>query len=129
MSIETDRHATLVEIFEAFNRHDADAVVARMTEDCVFDTVGGSDVHGTRIQGRAAVRDAFAAVWAGMPDAHWEVTRHTIAGDRAFSEWTFTGTDRQGMRTEAEGVDLFTFDGPRVAGKRAFRKQRPSFKA
>jgi len=124
----TDHHTTLVNVFEAFNQHDADAVAAYMTENSIFDTIGGSEVYGIRIQGRRAIRNAFAAVWAGMPDARWDVMRHTVAGDRAFSEWMFSGTDAQGMRIKAEGVDLFTFDGPLIASKRAFRKQRASFK-
>jgi ketosteroid isomerase-like protein len=128
MLSKTNHHTTLVNVFEAFNHHDADGVAAYMTENSIFDTIGGSDAYGTRIQGRDAIRNAFAAVWAGMPDARWDVIRHTIADDRAFSEWVFSGTDAQGMRIEAEGVDLFTFDGPLIASKRAFRKQRPSFK-
>jgi ketosteroid isomerase-like protein len=52
--------ADLKALFEAFNRHDVEAVMSFMTADCVFETVGGVEPYGTRITGRDAVRDAFA---------------------------------------------------------------------
>lgn len=111
--------------FDAFNRHDIDAVMKNFADDCVFTTVGGPDVSGTRVQGRDAIAKAFVAVWTAMPDAEWADHRHFIAGDRAVSEWTFRGTDAEGRRTEAQGVDLFTIRDGKLVMKQAFRKQRP----
>lgn len=111
--------------FDAFNRHDIDAVMKNFADDCVFTTVGGPDVFGTRVQGRDAIAKAFVAVWTAMPDAEWADHRHFIAGDRAVSEWTFRGTDAEGRRTEAQGVDLFTIRDGKLVMKQAFRKQRP----
>jgi ketosteroid isomerase-like protein len=121
--------ADLSALFDAFNRHDADAAVAFMTEDVVFETLGGTEVYGTRIEGRDAVRDAFAGVWASFPDAHWETTNHTVTGDLGVSEWIFRGTAGDGSRIEAEGCDLFTLRDGKIAMKRAFRKQRPPIAA
>ena len=56
---------------EAWNRHDVDALMSFMTEDCVFEASAGPDVCGARFVGRDAVRAAFAEVWAAFPDAHW----------------------------------------------------------
>lgn len=117
--------ADLNDLFAAFNRHDADAAVAFMTDDVVFETLGGAEVYGTRIHGRDAVRDAFAGVWQTFPDAHWEVTNQTVAGNLGISEWIFRGTAEDGSKIEAEGCDLFTIEGGKIAKKRAFRKQRP----
>ncbi|GHC24711.1 MAG: DUF4440 domain-containing protein [Rhodobacterales bacterium 65-51] len=111
--------------FDAFNRHDIDAVMTHFAEDCVFTTVGGSEVFGTRIEGRDAIAQAFVAVWTAMPDAEWADHRHFVCGDRAVSEWTFRGTDAEGRRTEAQGVDLFTLRDDKLVMKQAFRKQRP----
>ena len=111
--------------FDAFNRHDIDAVMTHFAEDCVFTTVGGSEVFGTRIEGRDAIAQAFVAVWTAMPDAEWADHRHFVCGDRAVSEWTFRGTDAAGRRVEAQGVDLFTIRGGKLVMKQAFRKQRP----
>jgi ketosteroid isomerase-like protein len=77
-----------------------------------------------RSEGPAAVRAAFAAVFETFPDARWENPRHVIAGDRAFSEWTFTGTRRDGTRVEVTGCDLLTLRDGRIAVKNAYRKQR-----
>ncbi len=40
---QTQRHQLLVTLFEAFNRHDVDGVMACMTDDVVFDTAVGSE--------------------------------------------------------------------------------------
>ncbi len=125
MAEESVTPAMLAAYSEAFNRHDVDALLAAMTEDCVFDTAGGAAVHGTRHAGKAAVGAAFAQVWATFPDAHWGEGRHFVQGDRGVSEWVFTGTRADGKRVEAEGCDLFTFRGGKIAVKRAFRKERP----
>lgn len=116
-------------LFDAFNRHDADAAVSFMTDDVVFETLGGAEVYGTRIEGRSAVRDAFAGVWENFPDAHWETTSHTVTGDLGVSEWIFRGTASDGSRIEAEGCDLFTLRDGKISMKRAFRKQRPPIAA
>ncbi|MGH1480332.1 MAG: nuclear transport factor 2 family protein [Geminicoccales bacterium] len=116
-------------LFDAFNRHDADGAVSFMTDDVVFETLGGAEVHGTRIIGREAVRAAFAGVWESFPDAHWETTSHRLDGNFAVSEWIFRGTGSDGSRIEAAGVDLFSLEGGKISMKRAFRKQRPAIAA
>lgn len=113
--------------FDAFNRHDVAAVMTHFADDCIFTTIGGSEEFGTRIDGAEAIARAFAGVWAAMPDAEWADHRHFVCGDRAVSEWTFRGTDAQGQRIEAQGVDLFTLRDGLIVEKRAFRKQRPPF--
>ena len=90
---------------DAFNRHDADAIVSFMTEDCVFEASAGPEVCGTRYVGREAVRAGFAEVWATFPDAHWSNARHLVFGARGLSEWTFTGTRGDGTRVEVHGCD------------------------
>ena len=41
---------------DAWNRHDLDALMSFMTDDCVFDSSAGPDIWGTRYVGRDAVR-------------------------------------------------------------------------
>jgi steroid delta-isomerase-like uncharacterized protein len=110
---------------DAFNRHDADAIMSFMTDDCVFEASAGPEVCGTRFEGRAAVRAAFADVWASFPDARWGNARHFVCGDRGVSEWTFTGTRGDGTRVEVHGCDLFRFRDGRIALKNSYRKNRP----
>lgn len=117
---------TLQAFADAWNRHDIDALMAFMTDDCVFDASSGPDVCGTRYAGRDAVRAGFADVWATFPDAHWGNARHFVHGDRGVSEWTFTGTKADGTRVEVHGCDLFTFRDGRIAVKNSYRKNRTS---
>ena len=74
-----------VEDLEAFaaawNRHDVDALMSFMTHDCVFEASAGPEVCGTRYEGREAVRQGFAQVWASFPDAHWGNVRHLVNGE------------------------------------------------
>ena len=95
-----------------------------MTDDCVFESSAGPDVCGTRYVGRAAVRAAYADVWATFPDAHWGNARHFVQGNRGVSEWTFTGTRGDGTHVEVHGCDLFTFRDGKIALKNSYRKNR-----
>ena len=119
----------LSDTFDAFNRHDVDGGMKCFADDCVFYTVGGPEVFGAKIDGATAIADAFSAVWAGMKDAHWDHHSHFVQGDRAVSEWTFSGTGADGMRVEAQGADLFTLRDGKIIVKQALRKARPPFKA
>lgn len=111
--------------FDAFNRHDIEGVMTHFADDCVFYAVGGEASFGTKIEGAQAIAAAFSGVWAAMSDAHWDHHSHFVCGDRAVSEWTFSGTDASGARIEAEGADLFTLRDGKIIVKQAFRKNRP----
>ncbi len=117
--------ADLQAFADAFNRHDADAIVAFMTEDAVFVASAGPEACGARYVGRSAVHAAFRDVWTTYPDAQWRSPRHFVCGDRGVSEWTFTGTRADGTRVEVHGCDLFTFRDGKIALKNSYRKQRP----
>jgi steroid delta-isomerase-like uncharacterized protein len=110
---------------DAWNRHDLDALMTMMTDDCVFDASAGPHVEGERTEGAQAVRAAFAAVFEAFPDAQWANARHFVAGSRGVSEWTFRGTRKDGRRVEVNGCDLFTFRDGRIAVKNSYRKNRP----
>ena len=43
----------------AWSRHDVDAIMGTMTQDCVFETLGGPDPWGRRYEGHVAVREAI----------------------------------------------------------------------
>lgn len=121
---DTDKLALLDAFAQAWNRHDTDALVSMMTADGVFETAAGAEAFGTRHTGHEALRKAFDAVFSAFPDARWEDASHRVAGDRAFSEWTFRGTSAQGERVEVRGVDLFELRDGLIARKDTFRKTR-----
>ena len=116
---------TLDEFADAWNRHDADAIMAFMSDDCVFESSAGPDVTGTRYVGPEAVRAGYIDVFTNFPDAHWGDARHFVQGDRGVSQWTFTGTRYDGSRVEVNGCDLFTFRDGKIVLKDSYRKNRP----
>ena len=126
---EADRLATLDRLFKAFNAHDADGVMACFAPSAVFLTAAGPEAAGRTIEGLEAIRAAFVAVWTDMPDVQWTVRRSRMLGAEGVTEWLFTGTRADGTRIEAEGLDLFAFEGALVSQKSAFRKDRPVQKA
>ncbi len=116
--------AFLESFCDAFNRHDLDALMAHMTEDCVFLSSAGPDQEGRRYSGQQEVRAGFADVFATFPDGQWQEGRHLVCGDRGLSEWVFRGTKTDGTRVDVNGIDVFTFRDGKIAVKDSFRKQR-----
>jgi steroid delta-isomerase-like uncharacterized protein len=110
---------------DAWNRHDLDALMSMMTDDCVFEASAGPEVAGQRSVGTQAVRAAYAAVFETFPDARWANPRHFVSGSRGVSEWTFSGTHKDGRYVQVNGCDLFTFRDGKIAVKNSYRKNRP----
>ncbi len=125
-AVATPVSTAMLEAFsDAWNRHDLPALMSFMHADCVFETAAGNDACGTRVTGHDAVAQAFAAAWTNFPDAQWRNGKHLVVGDRGLSEWTFTGTNAEGLRSESDGVDVFTFKDGKILVKNVFRKARP----
>ena len=116
--------ATLRAIAQAFDRHDLEAIMAHFADDAVFDSPRGPDRHGTRFEGRAAIREAFTARFAGIPDVRYQEDEHFVDGDRGASEWTLSGTTTDGQRLEIRGCDLWTLRDGKVVKKDSFWKIR-----
>lgn len=113
---------------DAFNAHDVDAIMAHMTDDCIFQASAGPDADGQKFAGEKAVRKAFADVFMNFADARWSNAKHFIAGSRGVSEWVFTGTKTDGAKVEVKGCDLFTFRDGKIAVKNSYRKNRVASK-
>lgn len=115
----------LASFADAWNRHDIEALMGFMADECEFHAVAGPDLLGRSFVGREAVREGFQMAWQAFPDAAWLDGEHFVQGDRGVSESTFKGTKADGLRVEARMVDVFTFRGGKIAVKNAFRKDRP----
>ena len=109
---------------DAFNAHDINAIMAHMTDDCVFEASSGPDMDGEKFTGQEQVAKAFENVFATFPDAQWSNFKHYIVGDRGLSEWIFTGTKQGAAKVEVTGCDLFTFKNGKIAVKNSYRKNR-----
>ncbi|MDY0071097.1 MAG: nuclear transport factor 2 family protein [Thauera sp.] len=121
--------ATLQAFSDAWNRHDIEALMSFMADDCSFHAVAGPDLMGRSFVGREAVREGFQLAWQTFPDAAWLDPDHFVVGDRGVTESTFSGTKADGSRVEARMVDVYTFHNGKIAVKNAFRKDRPPVNA
>ncbi len=115
---------TLQQILDAFNRHDLDAIMEYFSEDCSFDFPRGPEPWGQRFTGKAAVREALAGRFKGIPDVHYGEDRHWVSVDGAhgLSEWTLTGTTVGGVKLKVRGCDLWDFRDGQVIRKDSYWK-------
>jgi uncharacterized protein (TIGR03086 family) len=98
---------------QAFGRHDVDAVMAMMTDDCLFEDT--SPPHGRRHHGQTAVRAVWEQLFASRP--HFTTEEGVICGDRATYRWRY---DFDGG--SVRGIDLFRVTDGKVAEKLAYVK-------
>ena len=122
MNQTAGRLATLKALVAAFNAHDLDAIMALFADDAVLEMPRGPDPWGRRFVGRAAVRDGLKARFEGLPDVHYGADSHYVDGDMGISQWTVTGTMKNGERIEARGCDFYSFRGDKVVKKDSFWK-------
>ncbi len=111
--------------FEAWNAHDVETIVSYFTPDGAYHASIGPDDAGTSFIGADELRRGVAAFLADYGDVHYTDLIIELAGDeRAFASWTFHGIGPDGVPMTYRGVDLFVFDGDRIAVKDAYRKER-----
>jgi ketosteroid isomerase-like protein len=119
----TDRVEILRAVCAAFDRHDLDAILEHFAEDAVFESPRGSEPWGQRFEGKAAIREAFAARFSGIPDVRYTDDSHFVGGDQGVSRWTISGTVN-GSRMEVHGCDIWTFRGDQLVEKDSYWKIR-----
>ena len=105
---------------EAFNRHDVDAVMALMTDDCVFESTNPPD--GVRAEGQEAVRACWEDFFRASPSARFDAEEMIVAGDRCTVRWRYDWTNADGSAAHIRGVDVFRVRGGKVAEKLAYVK-------
>lgn len=113
---------TLEQVLAAFNRHDLDAIMAFFAEDAELELPRGPEPWGTRLVGKAAVREGLASRFAGIPDVHYSEDRHMVCGERGVSEWLLTGTSMAGERIAVRGCDHWEFRDGLITRKDSYWK-------
>jgi ketosteroid isomerase-like protein len=104
----------------AFNRHDADALSAMLTDDTVFeDTSPPPD--GRRFEGRVAVVQFWREWFLRNPDAQFEAEEIIVSSNRAVVRWVYRKM-RNRQPWHLRGVDVFTVRDGKVAAKLAYVK-------
>ncbi len=105
---------------DAWNRHDVDGVLARMTDDCVFESTRPAP-DGERFEGKPRVREFLEGFFARSPSARFTAEELVVAGDRCVVRWRYDWT-RDGVSGHVRGVDVLRVRDGKVAEKLAYVK-------
>jgi ketosteroid isomerase-like protein len=116
----SDTTAAVERFNAAFNAHDVEAVMAAMTDDCVFEDTSPPD--GRRHVGQREVRDAWEAFFAASPHARFDGEDVVVAGDRCTVQWRYTWAEADGTTGSLRGVDVLRVRDGKVAEKFAYVK-------
>ena len=118
---DADATLALVQRFnDAFNRQDIEAVMALMTDDCVFENTFPPP-DGARHTGQEAVRAAFGDFFASSPGAHFEAEEVAALGTHAVVRWRYQWNNVDG-RGHIRGVDVFNIRDGKIVAKLAYVK-------
>lgn len=113
--------AVLQRFNDAFARHDVDAVMAAMTEDCLFENTYPPP-DGEQYMGQAAVRAFWERFFAASPNATFEAEETFVCNDRAVVRWRYQWVEADGKRGHVRGVDIFRVQDGKVAEKLSYVK-------
>ena len=114
--------ATVHRFGEAFNARDVNAIMALMTDDCVFEDTNPAP-DGRRHQGQRAVRAVWTALFGASPGAHFEWEDETALGDKAVVRWRYTwAPDEPGKPGHVRGVDVLTIRDGKISEKLSYVK-------
>lgn len=117
---DRDTQAVVERFNAAFNRHDVPAIMALMTDDCVFDSTRPPP-DGERLVGQAAVGAFWTAFFQRSPAARFETEELVACGDRCVVRWVYHWV-REGTPGHVRGIDLFRVRDGRVAEKLSYVK-------
>jgi uncharacterized protein (TIGR02246 family) len=120
MDDESAALAAVDALNDAVNRHDAAAVAAAMTEDCVFESTVPPE--GVRHVGRAAVESFFRSLFDSAGERSFEAEETFAAGDRVVVLWRHRWVDAAGQAGSIRGVDVFRVRDGKVAEKLSYVK-------
>ena len=107
--------AAVGRLLAAVNGLDLNALVACFAEDYLNET----PAHPQRgFRGSEQVRRNWSQIFASVPDISAQVTRSTIDGATAWTEWEMSGTRADGADFLMRGVVIFTIpDGVITAAR------------
>ena len=106
---------------EAFGRHDVDAIMRNMTDDCVFESTYPPP-DGIRYEGQQSVREVWNDLFTSSPDARFDAEEIVAFGDRCTVRWIYRYTGDDGQPHHLRGVDVFRVRDGKVAEKLSYVK-------
>jgi uncharacterized protein (TIGR03086 family) len=114
-------HAGLARFSAAFGRGDVDAIMALMTDDCVFEATGPAP-DGVRHEGAAAVRAVWEELFGETRGAAFTEEESFVCGDRAVLRWRFDWAGEDGTPGHVRGVDVLRLRDGLVCEKLSYVK-------
>lgn len=122
---EVTQTASTIEVInrfnEAFNRHDAPAVMDLMTEDCIFENTYPAP-DGERFEGQEAVGRFWEEFFRSSPDSVFHAEEMFAHEDRCVVRWRYDWTNADGSSGHVRGVDILLVRDGKVAEKLAYVK-------
>ncbi len=119
-------YALLDAIGDAFNANDIDAVMTFFHQDAVFDHAAGPEVHGTRFEGKDALRTVFGGLFENVENVHSETLDAQICGVKAYCEYRRIAKMKSGEVQDFLSVDVLTFQDGLIIHKDTYYKNRTS---
>jgi len=107
---------------DAFNRHDVDGILSDFADGAVWLLSAGPTPEGRRLTGKAEIRAVLEQRFRDIPDMSWAVIRHFGSGDLVCSEWTVTGTPKNGPRIDWLGIDIWELKNNKIVKKDTYWK-------
>ena len=111
----------ILDFNDALNERDVEAMMRRLTADCVFENTYPAQ-DGERFEGQAAVRAFWEDFFEGSAGAHIEPEEIFAAGDRVVMRWVYRWTDTSGQTGHIRGIDLYTVRDGLIAEKLSYVK-------
>jgi ketosteroid isomerase-like protein len=105
----------------AFNDHDIDLLMALMTDDCVFENTSPPP-EGTRHEGQAAVRAAFAAIFHNSPKLRLYYEEVAALEEHGIVRWVYHWDNGPGDKGHIRGVDILRLRDGKIAEKLSYVK-------
>jgi uncharacterized protein (TIGR03086 family) len=113
--------AALSRFSAVFGSGDVDAIMALMTDDCVFESTSPTP-DGRRFVGRAAVREVWETLFTETDDPGFSEEESFVVDDRAVQRWRFSWSQDDGSLGHVRGVDVMRFRDGKVCEKFSYVK-------
>jgi ketosteroid isomerase-like protein len=112
----------LLEYIDGWRRHDIDAVLRTLADDCVI-----TECYGPVYRGREVV-DQWMRAWFGGGGSvdSWEVTWHGGTSEFVVAEWRF-GSTWQGDSETFDGASVARLNGQKIAYLREYATTAPLY--
>ncbi|RJP53315.1 MAG: nuclear transport factor 2 family protein [Anaerolineaceae bacterium] len=107
---------------EAFNRHDVEAMMKLMSDDCVFENTHPAP-DGTVYSGKEAVTRFWQDFFNESPHARIEIEEiFGLGGFRCVMRWRYEWGAETGQKGHVRGVDVFKVEDGLICEKLSYVK-------